>query len=295
MSIPKFEDFLYPFLSFLKDKDLSLKDMRVKMREHFSLSEEECISQKTKSGKETQFNDRLGWTRQYFRRALFIDIPKRGTYSITKRGRDFLDSHSSLSIDDLKKFKEFADYQGSNSTSGNFDDDLTPTEILDNTYALINDALSQQLLDKVITQSPVFFEKLVVDLLIEMGYGGGRDENGSITKQTGDDGIDGVIKEDKLGLDNIYLQAKRWTKNVSAPVIQTFIGALDLKKATKGVFITTSSFTKPAISTAQNSTKSIVLIDGKQLSKFMLEYNIGVSVKNTLLIKDLDKNYFEDL
>lgn len=297
--LPKFEDFLYPFLLFLKDGKLTKSEIKDKVKEYFSLSEDDCIT-KTKSGNTNQFEDRLGWARQYFRRALFIEIPQRGTYEITQRGKDYLANHSSLCIEDLMAYPEFASYAKRETskkdtiTSINTEK-LTPIESLKSAYKLINDDISEELLDLVIKQTPQFFEKLVVDLLKGMGYGGGNDDYGLVTQYSKDGGIDGIIKEDKLGLDNIYIQAKRWTVPVGSREIQQFIGVLDGKKASKGVFITTSTYAKTAKKCAEESTRKIVLIDGKQLANYMLEYNIGVSVKDTLYLKKIDTDYFDDI
>lgn len=297
--LPKFEDFLYPFLLFLKDGKLTISEMKDKIKNHFNLSEDDCAT-RTKSGSTNQFEDRLGWARQYFRRALFIDIPQRGTYELTQRGKDYLANHSSLSIEDLMAYPEFASYakrdvNKKDTTKSTTTEELTPIESLKSAYKLINDDISEELLALVLKQTPQFFEKLVVDLLKGMGYGGGNEDYGLVTQYSKDGGIDGIIKEDKLGLDNIYIQAKRWTVPVGSREIQQFIGVLDGKKASKGVFITTSTYAKTARKCAEESTRKIVLIDGKQLADYMLEYNIGVSVKDTLYLKKIDSDYFDEV
>lgn len=294
--IPQFEDFLYPFLVALKNGNLTTKEMRAKMIEHFGLTEEDCAIM-TKGGNTNQLSDRIGWARQYFRRALFIDIPQRGTYKLTQRGKDYLANHTSLGIADLMDYPEFASYakrEVSKKESPSIPEELTPIESLKSAYKLINDDISEELLYLVLKQSPQFFEKLVVDLLKGMGYGGGNDDYGLVTQYSKDGGIDGIIKEDKLGLDNIYIQAKRWSVPVGSREIQQFIGVLDGKKASKGVFITTSTYAKTARKCAEESTRKIVLIDGKQLANYMLEYNIGVSVKDTLYLKKIDSDYFDE-
>lgn len=297
--LPKFENFLYPFLYNLKDGKLTLSEMKERIIKHFNLSEDDCSSM-TKSGSTNQFEDRIGWARQYFRRALFIEIPQKGTYELTQRGRDFLDSHTSLSIEDLLAYPEFASYakRGTSkkgSISSPITEELTPIEILKDAYKLINDDIAEELLALVLKQTPQFFEKLVVDLLRGMGYGGGNEDYGLVTQYSKDGGIDGIIKEDKLGLDNIYIQAKRWSVPVGSREIQQFIGVLDGKKASKGVFITTSTYAKTARKCAEDSSRKIVLIDGKQLADYMLEYNIGVSVKESMYIKKIDSDYFDDI
>lgn len=306
MAIPKFEDFLYPFLYQLKDKDVSTKEMKNALVSHFGLTEEDC-SIKTKTGSTFQLNDRIGWTRQWLRRALFIEIPQRGVYRITQRGKDYLKTHTDLRQEDLLQYPEYAEYAGiPTSSKGKLksdgskavDDDIeemTPTEQMDVAFKKINDDLSADLLQKVLDMSPNFFEKLVLDLLLNMGFGSKNKEMAIVTPTSHDNGVDGIIPEDALGLDKIYIQAKRYTDNpVSKPEIHKFIGALDEQKATKGVFITTSKFTTGAKETADKASKKIVLIDGKNLADYMIEYNVGVSEKKVYEVKKLDSDYFEE-
>ena len=298
MAVPIFEKFLYPFLYNLKDGELTLKEMREKLISHFDLSTDD-IQVKTKSGNTTQFNDRIGWARQYFRRALFIDIPKNGTYRITQRGIDFLKNHTDLTIDDLMEYPEYAAYNSTRKKKESKSDtttvaDLTPTEQLEQAFESIESDLAADLLAKVMEQSPAFFEQLVVDLLVKMGYGGSFADSAKVTQLSNDEGIDGIIYEDKLGLDKIYIQAKRWSNSVGRPVIQQFAGALVGQNATKGVFITTSTFSKDAKQYVVGLHQKIVLIDGQELAKFMIEYNVGVSTKKTYEVKRIDTDYFED-
>ncbi len=306
MAIPKFEDFLYPFLYQLKDKDVSTKEMKNALVLHFGLTEEDC-SIKTKTGSTFQLNDRIGWTRQWLRRALFIEIPQRGVYRITQRGKDYLKTHTDLRQEDLLQYPEYAEYAGiPTSSKGKLksdgskavDDDIeemTPTEQMDIAFKKINDDLSADLLQKVLDMSPNFFEKLVLDLLLNMGFGSKNKEMAIVTPTSHDNGVDGIIPEDALGLDKIYIQAKRYMDNpVSKPEIHKFIGALDEQKATKGVFITTSKFTTGAKETADKASKKIVLIDGKNLADYMIEYNVGVSEKKVYEVKKLDSDYFEE-
>ena len=305
MAIPKFEDFLYPFLFQLKDKDVSTKEMKDALVLHFGLTEEDC-STKTKSGSTFQLNDRIGWTRQWLRRALFIEIPQRGVYRITQRGKDYLKSHTDLRQEDLLQYPEYAEYAGIPTSSKGkpildsskvVDDieEMTPTEQMEIAFKNINDDLSADLLQRVLDMSPTFFEKLVIDLLLNMGYGGRNKEMAKVTPTSHDNGVDGIIPEDALGLDKIYIQAKRYKDSpVGKPEIQQFVGALEEQKATKGVFITTSKFTNGAIETANKASKKIVLIDGKSLADYMIEYNVGVSEKKVYEVKKLDSDYFEE-
>lgn len=305
MALPVFEDFLYPFLLATNGKDMTISEMRQYIIDYFHLTDEDC-NLRTKSGNTTQVVDRLNWVRQYLRRALMIELPQRGVYRITQRGKDYLANHKSLKKQDLMQFPEFASYAtgtntvnvSSESTSqqDGVKDDLTPTEQLEQAYHSIIDDLAADLLQKTLEQSPYFFEHLVVDLLVKMGYGGSFANSAQVTQYVHDDGIDGIIYEDKLGLDKIYIQAKRYKldNTVGKPQIQQFSGALDEQKATKGVFITTSSYSKEAKLYVEKLNKKIVLIDGQELARYMIEYNVGVSTKQVYEVKRIDSDYFEE-
>jgi Restriction endonuclease len=299
MAIPIFEDFLYPFLKFVGEKDMSTKEMRQAMINHFHLTEEDC-DLTTRSGSTNQLADRLGWARQYLRRALLIDIPNRGTYRISERGKDYLTTHTDLRKKDLMEYPEFAAYaNGSLSTpfvnipdNGPSEPEVTPTELLESAYLSINKDLASELLQKILEQTPKFFEQLVLDLLRAMGYGTSL----QTTPYVHDDGIDGIIFEDKLGLGRIYVQAKRYDfgNNVGKPAVQQFSGALDEQHSTKGIFITTSDYSREARSYVKTLPKSIVLVNGEELAKYMIEYNVGVSVKKNYEVKRIDIDYFEE-
>lgn len=306
MALPKFQDFLYPFLKRLEDgKDVTSKEMKSFLIEHFELTPDDC-SLKTKSGKTIQFEDRYSWTRQWLRRALLIMLPQRGMYRITERGKDYLKNHTSLKESDLLEYPEYAEYAGksvkvSSSVSAKPTSteaaNSTPTEQLESAYQIIVKDLAADLQQKILEQSPKRFEQIVVDLMLAMGYGGSLDDAGMVTKYSHDDGIDGIIKEDKLGLDKIYIQAKRYAKDnaIGKPDLHAFAGALDEKKANKGVFITTSKFTSEARKFAEEkASKKIVLIDGEALARYMIEYNIGVSTRRTYIVKRIDTDYFEE-
>lgn len=298
--VPSFEKFLYPFLKALKDKDMNKSQMVEEMRNVFHLSDED-MNIKTKSGSVTQVKDRIGWTLQYLRRALFVEI-KEGCYHITQRGLDFLGSHNDLTIMDLLDYKEFSEYSNRKKPKQTAKPqqqaqelpEQTPTEQLEQAYESIEKDLVEDLLDKVKHQSPAFFEHLVVDLLVRMGYGGSFENSAQVTQYTNDNGIDGIIYEDKLGLDKIYIQAKRWENQVSRPKIQEFAGALVGQNANKGVFITTSNYSKEARQYVQGIQQKIVLIDGQELAKYMIEYNVGVSIKKVYEVKRIDNDYFEE-
>lgn len=295
--VPTFEKFLYPFLLSLKDGELTINQMREKITDYFHFTEED-LQVRTKSGRVTQVNDRIGWARQYFRRALLIDIPKNGTYCLTEKGKDFLRKHPhSITINDLMEIPEYAAYNVthkpfSGTSSMVSEEALTPDLQLDQVYKMYQKNIAAELLDKVLTLiSPRIFEQLVVDLLVAMGYG--DKDSAQVTQYSKDGGIDGIIYEDKLGLDKIYVQAKQWKNPVGSKEVQQFSGALAGKKALKGVFITTSSFTSGAIKFVETvSNQKIILIDGERLSLLMFQYNIGVQPDNVYITKRIDNEYF---
>lgn len=303
MAIPKFQDFLYPFLLQLKDKDVSTKEMKETLKKHFGLSDEDCML-KTKGGSLYQLDDRIGWVRQWLRRALFIEIPQKGIYRITQRGKDYLDTHSDLRQTDLMDYPEYAEYAGSpqEKKSEKKEDaepateELTPTEQLEAAMKKIDDDLAADILQKARDMSPAKFEQLVLDLLLAMGYGGSNKDLAKVTPISHDNGVDGIIPEDALGLDKIYIQAKRYKEGapVHKPEIQQFIGALSEQKASKGVFVTTSTFTQGARESVSKATSKIVLIDGIALAKYMIEFNVGVSTRKTYEVKRIDTDYFEE-
>ena len=301
---PSFEKFFLPSLQcFARQGECDgrmLQDYCVKA---LLLTEDET-RELIKSGRKTKLQDRISWTITYFYQAGLIERTQRGIYKITQRGLDFLKQHSTdFGKNELMQFKEFKAF-ASSEKSANIKSDKneqgttnkTPSEIMDEAYLEINKDLTKRLLDEVKRQSPQFFEQLVIHLLVAMGYGGSFEDAAKVTQYSHDDGIDGVIKEDKLGLDTIYVQAKRYTtESVQKPDLQKFIGALVEHKATKGIFITTSSFSSGAMETCRRAEHvKIILIDGIQLANFMIEYNIGVSVSQVYEIKRIDTDFFTD-
>jgi len=307
MAVPVFEEFLYPFLLATNSKDtVTIAEVKQFIINYFKLTDDDCLI-RTKSGNATQVADKMNWSRQYLRRALMIELPERGVYKITQRGKDYLASHDSLNKQGLMQYEEFKAFAlGTSSPKSNTDtnnnvviegsDDLTPTEQLEQAYHSIIDDLAADLLQKVLEQSPLFFEHLVVDLMVKMGYGGSFANSAHVTQYVHDDGIDGIIYEDKLGLDKIYIQAKRYKfdNTIGKPQIQQFSGALDEQKATKGVYITTSSYSREARTYVEKLNKKIVLIDGQELARYMIEYNVGVSTKQVYEVKKIDLDYFEE-
>lgn len=302
MAVPNFEHFLYPFLLSLRDGELKKDKVKDNIVEFLRLTRED-LQIRTRQGTTTQVLDRIGWALQYLRRAKFVEIPQRATYKLTERGKNYLNEHESLQIKDLMKYPEFVKFQRPRNTTSEQSEthpdpipEITPTEQLEQAYENIENDLVIELLSKVLDQSPEFFEYLVVDLLVKMGYGGSFANSAMVTRFVHDDGIDGIIYEDKLGLDKIYIQAKKYSpeNTIGQPQIQQFCGALDGKRATKGVFITTSSYSKDAKKYVEQLSKKIVLIDGQELARYMIEYNVGVSTKQIYEIKKIDLDYFEE-
>lgn len=281
-----------------------MKDLVEILGRQFSLTEEE-MNEMLSSGQDTRFRNRVGWARTYMKKAGLVYYPRRGVVAITERGLNVL-SQNPERIDNnlLKQYPEFLEFQNLKNAGDNdeveidssLEETQTPEEIIDQAYLSIRQSLAQELLDTVQSMSPAFFEKLVVELLVKMGYGGSIKDAGKAMGKTGDEGIDGTIKEDKLGLDIIYIQAKRWQtgNTVGRPELQKFVGALAGQGANKGIFITTSSFTKDALSYSVRNETKIVLIDGVQLTQLMIDYNLGVALQRTYEIKRLDNDYFEE-
>lgn len=267
------------------------------------LSAEE-LAQLLPSGRQTAFANRIAWALGYLKQAGIVESPRRGAYRITERGRTALsEKPERIDIQYLKRFPEFVAFRtpslAAEPTSVAAEENpqepvsaLTPDEQIRLGYAALRDSLAAQLIERVRHVSPKFFEELVVDLLVAMGYGGSREDAAAVVGRSGDEGIDGIIKEDRLGLDTIYVQAKRWKETVGRPDIQRFAGALQGKKARKGVFICTSSFTPEALEFAEGLQTTIVLINGKQLAQLMIDHDVGVNEAGTFKILKLDEDYF---
>jgi restriction system protein len=306
MPIPDFQSFFYPFLKMSTDmKEHSLNEVRDYMTEYFSLSDEEK-SEKLPSGTQTKFDNRIYWTKSYFIKAKLIEQTKRGHFKITEKGLDFLNNFSeSITVNDLKEIDEFREFhQGSNNTNEENSgtdkrgiiENKTPLEKLEESYQYIKDELANELLEKIKSNTWQFFEDLVIDLMFKMGYGGSRNKANQSIKRTNDEGIDGIINEDKLGLDVIYLQAKKWTKEggIGRPEIQKFVGALHGQRAKKGVFITTSYFSDNAYEYVKTIDPKVILIDGETLTNLMIEYGLGTTTVESYHIKKIDLDYFEE-
>jgi restriction system protein len=254
------------------------------------------------SGQQRKFNNRIAWATTYLRATGLLERTGRGRFRIIDRGREALASGKSIDIKYLAQFPELAAFRSGSAAPGETHATLpaetamaTPDELLESTYQGLRRQLAADLLEKVHTVDPAFFEKLVVDLLIEMGYGGSRKEAGKAIGQSGDEGIDGIINEDKLGLDVVYIQAKRWASSntVGRREVQMFTGSLEGKQASKGVFITTSAFTAEARDYVKKISKRIVLIDGEELAQLMIDHGVGVADVNHYVTKRIDQDYFD--
>lgn len=304
--IPDFQTLMLPMLELLGNgEEKNLNEVVENLASKYQLNQEE-LKIKVPSGQMGLFRNRVGWTRSYLKKAGLIKYPKRGTYQITNLGKEFLStSPTELRIKHLKElpmFKEWTETFGQNSESDESleeqisDVNSTPTEILAQTHKRLNLELASDILDKLKENSPDYFEYFVIQLLQKMGYGEFREDSGTRTGKSGDNGIDGIIHLDKLGLESVYIQAKRFTEgSVGSGDIRNFIGSLAVQGVSKGVFLTTSKFSTSAIDTAKNSKQQkIVLVDGKTLASLAIEHNVGVQIEETIKIKKLDTDYFND-
>lgn len=305
MPIPDYQTLMRPLLQLAADgQEHKLRDAVERLAEQYHLSEAER-TEILPSGTQTVFSNRVGWARSYLKQAGALRSPRRGHFVMTERGLHLLQTNpTGIRISTLEQFPEFQDFKNRRRPAKTvgmptlnmeseviFDD--TPEDILASAYRLLRQNLEQEVLETVKDASPVFFEKLVVDLLVKMGYGGNRQDAGRAIGKSGDGGIDGIINEDRLGLDVIYMQAKRWEATVGRPEIQKFAGALQGQRAKKGIFITTSGFSREAKEYARIIDTRIILIDGEKLATLMVEYNVGVSVVDHYEVKKIDTDYFE--
>lgn len=309
MPIPDFQSLMLPFLKLASDgNEHSITETTEKLAQQFRLSEtdrEELLP----SGKQRKFDNRVSWTRTYLQKAFLLSNTGRSKFRITERGINVVRTNPpSINVKFLNQFPEFLAFHAptnekENRTNGNafISQDIvektsqTPQEILDTTYQSLRQNLAEELLEHIKNNSPKFFESLVVDLLVAMGYGGSRKDAGQAIGQVGDGGIDGIIKEDKLGLDAIYIQAKRWEGTVGGPLVQGFAGALMGKKARKEILITTSTFSQQARNYANSiDNLKIILIDGEQLAQFMIDHDTGVTEESRYIVKKIDLDYFGD-
>lgn len=300
MAVPDFQSIMLPLLKYVSDdKEHSLKDVGAGIAKAMGLTEED-LSEILPSGGQSRFKNRVAWASIYLRRAGLLESPRRGVLTITQRGHEAIrQAGDRIDIGFLKRYPEFLEFQTNkreNTTTETVETDTprTPEEILDSAYEQIRATLGQELLSKVLSLSWMDFERLVVQLLVRMGYGGSVKDAGRALAKGGDEGIDGTIKEDKLGLDIIYIQAKKWQtgNTVGRPEIQKFVGALAGQGAKKGIFITTSSFSKEARDFVPRNETKIVLIDGEELTQLMIDHDLGVTLQQTYAVKRIDSDFF---
>lgn len=301
MAVPKFFEFFEGFLRAIEDGELhSAKEVKQALSLDMHLSEVDC-TEMLPSGRQSKFDNRVAWARTYLDRAGLIETPSRGRYRITDDGKNALASGEEINLQFLERSEKFRAFHKSITPAvpGIVDEEKeeSPVEILDAAFQQITATLASQLMDEVMKLSSIEFEKLVVSLLLRMGYGSGITEAGMVTQQSNDGGIDGIIKEDQLGFSNIYIQAKQWAtdQTVGKPEIQKFVGALQGQQAQKGLFITTAKFSSGALQYAANllGTK-VVLVDGLTLTKLMIKHNVGVSVEHIYEVKKVDSDFFSE-
>ena len=301
MAIPDFQSLMLPLLKVVADgREYRLRDAVELLAEEFHLTDEER-QQLLPSGRYPTFDNRIAWAKTYLKKAGLIDQPRRAFFQITERGREVLKTSPKLiNMKFLEQFPEYIAFkENSDQTEAQQQvapsiavQNETPEELIEGGAKTIRKELAEEILQRIKGCTPTFFERLVVELLVKMGYGGTRQDAGRAIGRSGDEGIDGVIHEDRLGLDVIYLQAKRWENVVGRPEIQKFVGALQGQRAKKGVFITTSDFTKEAVEYVRNIDNKVVLINGALLANLMIDHDVGVSLAATYEIKKIDSDYF---
>lgn len=303
MPIPDYQTLMLPLLKIAGDGKIHTKrDTVTQLAVQFGVTEDER-KELLPSGNQAVFDNRVGWARTYLKKAMLINYVQRGQFQITERGKSVLAQNPPrIDVAFLKQFQEFLEFHRPNRTEvpepGEQEAETltdTPEELVASGYLKLRQQVEQEVLARVKICPPDFFERLVVKLLTTIGYGGSLADAGKAIGKSGDGGIDGVIKEDKLGLDQIYIQAKRWDNaNVGRPEIQKFVGALHGKRARRGIFLTTSTFTREAKEYAEGLETKVVLIDGAQLAELMFDFGIGFSTESTYVVKRIDNDFFED-
>jgi restriction system protein len=309
MAIPDYQTLMLPVLLLAANGEVKIGDIVERLADEFGLSENE----RTKllpSGKQTVIANKAHWAKTYLKQAGLVTSTRRGFFEISEIGKSVLaERPSRVDVDYLMKFPEFVSFR--NRTSGSdaseesaekgakpatrLEASETPEEIMRARHLQLNSTLGEEMLDRILSGTPAFFERLIVQLLLSMGFGGTATEAGRAIGRSGDDGVDGVVDQDALGLDRVYIQAKRYKadNSIGPAAIREFSGSLELHKATKGIFVTTSGFSKAAFDTAERLGKRIVLVDGQHLSRLMIKYNVGCRTEETLEIKRLDEDFFE--
>lgn len=304
MAIPDYQTLMLPVLTIAAEGETRVPLAAEKIADRLGLTEDER-EEMLPSGKQRLLHNRVHWAKFYMSKAGLIDSPKRGVFAISPAGRQLLaSSPGRIDVETLKRIPAFAEFYSSSTTSTETTlplatssvSDATPEEQIDAAHAVLTAALKADLLQRILDQSPYFFERLIVDLLVGMGYGGSHEDAARQLGKSGDGGIDGVIDEDRLGLDRIYVQAKRYAvgSSVGRPEVQGFVGSLVGRGASKGVFVTTSAFSKQAIDYARGLQQRVILIDGPQFTELMIEFGVGVRTSRAIAVKRVDEDFFAD-
>ncbi len=301
MAVPKFRDFILPVLLYFADEKIhTIKECMDEVIQRFDLNEED-LRLLIPTGTQTVVSNRVYWSLTYLKKSLLLNVVEKGKYKITIRGKELLATNP-IKIDRklLMQYPEFVDFiKGKNKSiekenESVLEEEITPDDEIAEIYNKINDKLADDLLELILDKSSYAFEYLVIDLLTKMGYGEEEENRKYLTPKTKDGGIDGIINQDRLGLEKVYVQAKRWNGSVGRPELQHFVGALSGRKANRGVFVTTSYFSSQALEFMKESSYNIILIDGKTLVKYMIEYNVGVQTIHSYEIKRIDTDYFKN-
>lgn len=298
MAIPDYQTIMLPLLKFASDeKEHTIHEAVKTLSEQFNLSAEEK-KELLPSGQQEVFFNRVGWARTYLKKAGLLEAPKRGIFKITDRGTKILESNpSEITNRLLAQFDEFKEFKARRRKLEENSEDIieqtkTPEEAFEFAYENLRTELASDIQEHLKKCDPGLFEKIVIEVLVKMGYGGSLKDAGKAIGRSGDEGIDGIIKEDRLGLDIIYVQAKRWESTIGRPEIQKFAGALQGQRAHKGIFITTSNFTKDALDFTSKIESKIILIDGDQLADYMIDFNVGITTTSKYELKRIDSDYF---
>jgi restriction system protein len=302
MAVPDFQTIMLPLLKLLKDNnEHSLREVIDLLAVEFHLSEVER-KELLPSGKQPKFDNRVGWARIYLKKAGLLDTPRRGYYLVTQRGLSVLKSNPTkidvTFLDQYSEFKAFKNFKARNENDSKPVDvfaETNPEEAFAEAYQRLKNEVTDDLLQQLKESTPTQFEKIVVDLVVAMGYGGSYDDAAKAIGKRGDEGVDGIINEDRLGLDVIYIQAKKWDGTVGRPEIQKFAGALQGQRAKKGIFVTTSDFSKEAYDYASRIDSKVILLDGVKIAQYMFDRNVGVSISAVYEIKKIDNDYFVDM
>ena len=311
MSVPDYQSLMRPLLDLASREPKDIREAANEIADALHLSQAER-DELLPNGSKTKFYDRVQWAKTYLKQAGLLIYPKRAHFTITDEGLTFRSRHDGpISNSDLERFSAFQDFKTRSNKSDGEDDSATETKMIQQSlsttsqtpdeqmfslYKSINEELAAELIERVQAMPPVFFERLLVTLLVRMGYGGNAEEAGRDLGKSGDGGVDGVIDQDRLGVDQVYIQAKRYAdeNSVGSGAIRDFFGALNMKRATKGIFFTTSSFTKDARETAAKLSSRIVLINGRQLARLMIEANVGCREETTLVMRRIDEDFFDN-